>query len=110
MLQIRGHTSAPRAEAYASATDALNACGVVLDGMYEYSNRMTTYVFEIAQEEVANLCDRLLRAKFVLDGDGEPAQKALAVQTDDEGFIRATLQLTFSSEDGNLRNPNPDLG
>lgn len=109
MIQLQGHTHAPRHQAVPAANDALTACGVILEDLREYSNRMITYRFEIDRDQVAPLAERLLEAAFVLDGD-DPAGIAAGVPTDDDGFIRATLQLTFPNEDGDRSVPNPDLG
>jgi hypothetical protein len=53
IIHLCGHTTAPRHEAVIAANDALNECGVILENLSEYSNRMTTYSFEIATPEVA---------------------------------------------------------
>lgn len=109
MIQLSGHTSVSRHQAIPAANDALNESGVILEDVHDYSNRMTTYRFEIALADVAGLIAALTAAGFVLDDD-QPARVMAGVEPDAEGFVRATLQLTLPGEDGNRRNPNPDLG
>jgi len=109
LVQLRGHTRAPRHQAVPAANDALNDCGVILEDMQEFSNRMTTYRFEIAADEVVPLGRALVEAGFVLEGE-DPAEAIAGLPTDEDGFVRATLQLTFPEEDGDRKNPNPDLG
>ena len=108
-LQLRGLTHAPRRESYPAANSALTDRGVLLEDMHEYSNRMTTYRFEIDRDEVEALCEALTGAGFELERDDYPALAA-GLQADAEGFLPATLQLTFASEDGDHRNENPDRG
>ena len=105
-LQLSGHTTVPRYKAIPAANDALNEAGIILEDMHEYSNRMTTYSFEIAKAEVVGLTQALTDAGFVLEGDTTNNK----LETDAEGFMRATLQLTFPAEDGERHNPNPDRG
>ncbi len=107
LVQLRAHTRAPRHQAIPSANDALNDCGAILEDLHDFSNRMTTYRFEVALEELPRLRRRLLDAGFSFEKDPE---RERAPEPDDEGFVRATLQLSFPDEDGNRRNPNPDRG
>lgn len=109
LLQLRAHTRALRHEVIPATNDVLNACGVILEDMHEYSNRMTTYRFEIARSELGALHRGLLEAGLVFE-DQDPLAAAADLRADDDGFIRATLQLTLPAEDGNRRNPNPDMG
>lgn len=106
-LALSAHTHGPRHRAVSAVTLALDECGVILQDMHEYSNRMITYQFEIDLEEVPRLRQRLLDAELVLE---EPGADVPAPRPDADGFIRATLRLTFPGEDGNKRNPNPDMG
>lgn len=108
MLKLRMHTHQPRALAIAAITEALGECGTILQDMHEYSNRMTTYRFEIETTEVDGFVDRLQAAELRADSDSDDPKKLPA--PDDDGFIVATLQVTFPAEDGNKRVPNPDLG
>lgn len=109
LLQLCAHTRAPRHEVIPATNDVLNACGVILEDLHEYSNRMMTYRFEIARAELAGLYRGLVEAALAFD-DEEPLAAADALKTDADGFLRATLQLSFPAEDGERRNPNPDMG
>ena len=110
LVQLRASTTAPRHEAIPAANTAMNDCGILLEDFQEFSNRMITYRFEIDQEQVSVLRERLVAAKFVLEDVPEQDRNDEAVAPDDDGFVRATLQLNFPNEDGDRRNPNPDLG
>lgn len=105
-VRIVAHTWVPRQEAMAAITAALDACGAILGSFQEYSNRMATYAFELDEGEVEALRERLRAAGLVID----PAEDASEVRANDDGFVRATLQVTFPGEDGNRRVPNPDRG
>ena len=107
VVRIVAHTWAPRLEGLAAITAALDACGVILGSFQEFSNRMTTYAFEIDEAAVEELRERLRAAGLVLD---EGAGGADEVRPNEDGFVRATLQVTFPGEDGNRRVPNPDRG
>ncbi len=109
LVQLRGHTRAPRHEAIPAANDALTDAGIILEDMQEFSNRMTTYRFEIAADEVVPLGRALVEAGFVLEGE-DPAVLIEGLPTDEDGFVRGTLQLTFPAEDGDRKNANPDMG
>lgn len=107
VVRIVGHTRVPRLAAVAAITDALNACGAILGHVQEYSNRMATYAFELDEGEVEPLRARLRAAGLVLDA---PQVEAGQVRANEDGFVRATLAVTFPGEDGNRRVPNPDRG
>lgn len=107
VVRLVAHTCVPRLEAVAAITEALDACGVILGHVQEYSNRMATYAFEIEEGEVAPLRRRLRAAGFVLD---PPEAAEGQVRANEEGFVRATLAVTFPGEDGNRRVSNPDRG
>ena len=112
LVQLHGHTQRPRHEAIPLVTDALTHCGVLLEDLHEYSNRVITYRFEIDRDQVGVLAAKVIEAGFTLeDGDASTiTESAATVTTDADGFVRATLQLTFPAEDGERRNPNPDRG
>lgn len=100
-------TRLPRLEGLAAIVEAFDACGVILAHAQEYSNRMMTYAFELEEVAVQPLRERLRAASFVVD---EPDAGEAEVRANDDGFVRATLQVTFPGEDGNRRVPNPDRG
>ncbi|MEM7153891.1 MAG: hypothetical protein AAF799_13665 [Myxococcota bacterium] len=110
IVQLRVRTNAPRHEAIPAITEAMTESGILLEDFQEFSNTMITYRFEIDQAEVPVLRERLVAADFVLEDVPEDDRDDEAVSPDDDGFVRATLQLTFPNEDGDRRNPNPDLG
>lgn len=107
VVRLVAHTRVPRLEGMAAITAAFDACGVILGHVQEYSNRMTTYAFEVDEGEVEPLRERLRAAGIVLDADADAAGE---VRANEDGFVRATLQATFLGEDGNRRVPNPDRG
>lgn len=109
LLKIQGHTHSPRHLVLSAATDALNDAGVMLEDIQQFSNRMTLYRFELDPAELAALVSRLETSGVVLDGT-RPAEAIADIDRDDDGWVRAALQITFPSEDGDQRNPNPDLG
>lgn len=109
VLQLRGHTHKPRGLSIVAINDVLTSAGVILEDMHDYSNRMTTYRFELDRQEVEAMLEGLTAAEIILDDDAS-METAAKVEGDSEGFIRATLQVTFPNEDGNRRNPNPDMG
>ena len=106
VVRIVGHTRVPRHEGVAAITAALDACGAILGSFQEFSNRMVTYAFELDEGAVEELRERLRAAGLVLD----PPEAGAEVRPNDDGFVRATLQVTFPGEDGNRRVPNPDRG
>lgn len=106
VVRLVVHTRVPRQDGLAAITAAFDACGVILGHVQEYSNRMTTYAFEVDEGEVEPLRERLRAAGFVLDAEGDAGE----VRANEDGFVRATLQATFPGEDGNRRVPNPDRG
>lgn len=107
MLKLVGLTHAPRHEAVVATNDVLVACGAIVEDVQEYSNTVTTYAFEVDRDEVPVLVKALLEAAIALEGH---EVDLTTLPADNEGFMRATLQITFASEDGNRRNPNPDMG
>ncbi|MCH9683276.1 MAG: hypothetical protein K0V04_17710 [Deltaproteobacteria bacterium] len=107
LVQFRAHSLAPRHEALVGANDALTECGVLLEDMQEFSNRMITYRFEIARDQLSRLRERLVALGFTIEG---PPPNDAELTTDADDFVRGTLQLTLPNEDGDRRNPNPDLG
>jgi hypothetical protein len=106
-VRLVAHTRVPWLAGLSAITAAFDACGVILGHVQEYSNRMATYAFEIEEGEVEALRGRLRAAGFVLD---PPDAGEVEVRPNDDGFVRATLQVTFPGEDGNRRVPNPDRG
>ena len=105
-VPLRGHTHRPRAEATWAIVTCLGETSAIIDEVLAYSNRMSTYRFDLDATELLGLEAQLRQAGVVL----EARAPALPLDVDDEGYLLVTLAVVFPREDGNLEIPNPDLG
>ncbi len=80
--------------------------GAILEGVVEYSNRMSTYRLELDAVELSGFEASLRSAGVRLD-ERDPSRP---LDTDDEGYLLVVLSVVFPAEDGDRRVPNPDLG
>ncbi len=86
--------------------ECLGETSAIIDDVVEYSNRMSTYRFELDAADLVGLETQLGRAGISL----ETRDPAAPLDTDDEGYLFVTLAVVFPDEDGNQKVPNPDLG
>lgn len=108
-LFLEGRTLRPRHEAIPLVTDALTRCGVLLEDFREHPEQVMAYHFEIEREQVVVLAALVIEAGFTLEGD-DPAEASATIEADDDGFVRATLRLTFSTAEdhGDDASPTPE--
>jgi len=106
-LALVGHTHNPRHKVISDVTDALLALSVFVDDVKEFSNRQTTYAFEIDGVDVPTLLEKVVAAGIMLHDPPDPDAE---LPTDDEGYVAVTLAVSFPDEDGNKKIPNPDMG
>ncbi|MGH1344850.1 MAG: hypothetical protein ACRBN8_25035 [Nannocystales bacterium] len=105
-VPLVAHTHKPRALAISAIVECLGETSAIIDDLTEYSNRMSTYRFELDANDLAGLESHLGLSGISL----EARDPAGPMDTDDEGYLFVTLAVTFPDEDGNRKVPNPDLG
>lgn len=100
---MKGHTHQHRALAISAVVECLGETSAILDNVLEFSNRMSTYWFDLDADDLVGLEARLRECGISLEARDPEAP----LDTDDEGYLLVSLAVVFPDEDGDHKVPNP---